>query len=38
MEERLKQLIGDLMFANIALQTQLEEAQKKIKELQTNAS
>lgn len=37
MEQKLKALIGELYFSLMALQSQNEELQKKIKELEDNA-
>jgi hypothetical protein len=36
MEQKLKQLIGEQAFLILALQTQLEQAQKEIEELKKN--
>jgi hypothetical protein len=36
MEHKIKQVLGDLAFQIVILQTQLEEANKRIKELEDN--
>ncbi len=37
-EERLRSVLGDMMFQNIALMTQLEQANTKIKELEAEVA